>query len=174
MEGDEELPEGEKGEIVIIGNTVSKGYYKNKAENQRAFFRYFFNDKSVMAYRTGDKGYFKDGWLFYCGRIDLQIKLHGYRMEIEDVEKNLMKVQGVDKAVVVPVFDVEGSKIKYLKAYCIYNQIVEDVARLQKKVKEEMSEFVPDYMIPRKIQFVDEIPVTINGKTDRRRIQEMY
>ena len=79
MDGEEELPEGEKGEIVIIGNTVSKGY-------------------------------FKDGWLFYCGRIDLQIKLHGYRMEIEDVEKNLMKVQGVEKAVVVPIFEVGGAK----------------------------------------------------------------
>ena len=67
-----------------------------------------------------------------------------------------------------------GGKIRYLKAYCIYDQIVENTARLQKKIKEEMSAFVPDYMIPRKIQFVDEIPITANGKADRKRIQEMY
>ena len=173
MDEGEELSEGEKGEIVIIGNTVSKGYLKNEAENQRSFFWYDLDDRSVRAYRTGDKGYFKDGWLFYCGRLDLQIKLHGYRMEIEDVEKNLMKVRGVEKAVVVPVFEVGGGKIRYLKAYCIYDQLVENTAWLQKKIKKEMSEFVPDYMIPRKIQLVDEIPITANGKVDRKRIQEM-
>ena len=110
MDKDGELTEGEKGEIIIIGNTVSKGYLKNEDENQRAFFRYDLGGRSVGAYRTGDKGYFKDGWLFYCGRLDLQIKLHGYRMEIEDVEKNLMKVRGIEKAVVVPVFEVGGAK----------------------------------------------------------------
>lgn len=66
-----------------------------------------------------------------------------------------------------------GGKIRYLKAYCIYDQLVENTAWLQKKIKKEMSEFVPDYMIPRKIQLVDEIPITANGKVDRKRIQEM-
>lgn len=116
MDEGEELSEGEKGEIVIIGNTVSKGYLKNEDENQRSFFWYDLDDRSVRAYRTGDKGYFKDGWLFYCGRLDLQIKLHGYRMEIEDVEKNLMKVRGVEKAVVVPVFEVGGGQNSVFKS----------------------------------------------------------
>ncbi len=171
LDGDRELPEGEKGEIVIIGNTVSKGYFKNEKENQRAFFSYVIDGKPTPAYRTGDKGYFQDGWLFYCGRIDLQIKLHGYRMELEDVEKNLMKVEGITKAVVVPVYEEE--KVKYLKAFCIYEKEFENSHKLQKKIKEEMSEFVPEYMIPRKITFVEEIPMTANGKADRRRIQEM-
>lgn len=116
MDEGEELSEGEKGEIVIIGNTVSKGYLKNEDENQRSFFWYDLDGRSVRAYRTGDKGYFKDGWLFYCGRLDLQIKLHGYRMEIEDVEKNLMKVRGVEKAVVVPIFEVGGGQNSVFKS----------------------------------------------------------
>lgn len=172
MDGGRELPEGEKGEIVIIGNTVSKGYFKNEKENQRSFFSYIKDGKPTPAYRTGDKGYFQDGWLFYCGRIDLQVKLHGYRMELEDVEKNLMKVRGIKKAVVVPVS--ENGKVKYLQAFCIYDKVVENAHKLQKQIKEEMSEFVPDYMIPRKMKFVDEIPITANGKADRKRIQEMY
>lgn len=171
MDGSRELPEGEKGEIVIIGDTVSRGYFKNEKENQKAFFSYIHNGKPIPAYRTGDKGYFQDGWLFYCGRIDLQIKLHGYRMELEDVEKNLMKLPGIAKAVVIPVS--EGGKVKYLKAFCMYNEPVEDARKLQKKIKEEMSAFVPDYMIPRKIQFVETLPVTANGKVDRKRIQEI-
>ncbi len=169
--GMELLADEEKGEIVIIGDTLSKGYFKNEKENGRAFFQYLENGRSYRAYRTGDKGYVKEGQLFYCGRLDLQIKLHGYRMEIEDVEKNLMKVPGIRKAVVVPVD--EGGKVKYLQAVCIYRDPVSDSRKLQKLVKERLAEFVPAYMIPRKIQFVDEIPVTANGKADRKRIKEM-
>ncbi len=172
MDGDKELPLGERGEIIIIGNTVSKGYFNNPAENEKAFFTYMLDGVQTPAYRTGDKGYIQDGQLFYCGRIDLQIKLHGYRMEIEDVEKNLVKVKGVDKAVVVPIY--EDGKVKYLKAYCIYSEPIESSFQAQKTVKKLMAEFVPDYMIPRKIQFVNEIPMTPNGKADRKKIQEIY
>lgn len=170
MDGIEELPDGEKGEIVIIGNTVSAGYLNNPKENERAFFKYDLNGTLMPAYRTGDKGYIQNGQLFYCGRIDLQIKLHGYRMEIEDVEKNLVKVEHVEKAVVVPVY--EDGKVKYLKAYCIYAKPVESEFKTQKLIKQQMAEFVPDYMIPKKIRFVSEIPMTANGKADRKRIQE--
>lgn len=172
MDGMNELPEGEKGEIVIIGNTVSAGYFNNPKENERAFFTYDLNGTPTPAYRTGDKGYLQNGQLFYCGRIDLQIKLHGYRMEIEDVEKNLVKVEHVEKAVVVPVY--EDGKVKSLKAYCIYGLPVESEFKTQKLIKQQMAEFVPDYMIPKKICFVSEIPMTANGKADRKRIQEVY
>lgn len=171
MDGDRELPDEEKGEIVILGNTVSKGYFKNEKETQEAFFSYEVDGRPVPAYRTGDKGYFKDGQLFYCGRIDFQIKLHGYRIELEDVEKNLMKVQGINKAVVVPIY--ADGKVKYLKAFCIYDEAVGDTRKLQKKIKEEMSEFVPEYMIPGRIRFVEELPMTANGKVDRTKIREM-
>lgn len=171
MNGERELPEGEKGEVVIIGNTVSAGYFNNQEENEKRFFVYEQSGENIRAYRTGDKGYIRDGQLYYCGRIDLQIKLHGYRMEIEDVEENLMKVSGVEKAVVIPVYD--SGKVKYLKGYCVYDTPVENVFKIQKKIKEEMSKFVPDYMIPRKIKFVDAIPMTVNGKADRKQMQEM-
>lgn len=172
FDGMTEVPEGEKGEIVIIGNTVSAGYMNNPKENARAFFVYDEKNTAEKAYRTGDKGYYKDGQLFYCGRIDLQIKLNGYRMEIEDVEKNLMKVSDIEKAVVVPIY--EDNKVKYLKAYCVYGKEVESVFATQKAIKHEMATFVPEYMIPRKICFVPDIPMTPNGKADRKKIQEMY
>lgn len=172
MEGTRELPDGEKGEIVIVGNTVSAGYFNNPKENERAFFACKSEGDSIRAYRTGDKGYLQNGQLFYCGRIDLQIKFHGYRMEIEDIEKNLVKVENVERAVVVPVY--EEGKVKYLKAYCVYAQPVEHELKVQKQIKQQMMTFVPDYMIPRKIRFVSEIPMTANGKADRKRIQEIY
>lgn len=170
MDGMNELPDGEKGEIVIIGNTVSAGYFNNPKENQRAFFTYDLDGMPTPAYRTGDKGYLQNGQLFYCGRIDLQIKLHGYRMELEDVEKNLVKVEHVERAVVVPIY--EDGKVKYLKAFCVYAQPVESEFKTQKLVKQKLAEFVPDYMVPKKIRFVSEIPMTANGKADRKKLQE--
>lgn len=171
MDGEKTVPEGEKGEIVISGNTVSAGYFKNQKENDRAFYVTEQDGSLLRSYRTGDKGYFKDGMLFYCGRIDLQIKLHGYRMELEDVEENLMKVPEVKKAAVVPVSD--NGKVKYLKACCIYKDNIEDKRLEVKKVKAQMAKFVPDYMIPRKIIFVESIPMTNNGKVDRKKLQEI-
>lgn len=171
MDGRRELPDGEKGEVVIIGNTVSAGYFKNPQENEKKFFRYSEGGEDVPAYRTGDKGYIQDGQLFYCGRMDLQIKLHGYRMEIEDIEKNLMRVKGVEKALVVPVYDKD--KVRYLKGFCVYTEEVENTLKAQKKIKEDMAQFVPEYMVPRKIIFVEEMPMTANGKIDRKKMQEI-
>lgn len=163
-----EAADGESGEIIIIGDTVSAGYFKNPTENERAFFT---TETGERGYRTGDKGYLKDGLLFYEGRIDLQIKLHGYRMELEDVEENLMKVPNVEKAIVIPIY--EDEKVKYLKAFCIYSGENENPRATQKIIRSQMAEFVPEYMIPRKIAFIDEIPMTTNGKADRKRLKEM-
>lgn len=171
MRDGEEVPEGDSGEIVIIGNTVSAGYFKNPEESEKSFFEYNYKGTFVRGYHTGDKGYIRNGMLFYEGRLDLQIKLHGYRMELEDVEENMMKIPGIEKAVVIPIF--ENDKVKYLKAFCVYRGKVESKRKAQKDIKSMMAEFVPDYMIPKKILFIDNIPVTNNGKADRKRLQEL-
>lgn len=165
-----EVGSGESGEIIIIGDTVSAGYFKRPSENSKAFFTYDLNDCAMRAYRTGDKGFMQDGMLFYCGRIDLQIKLHGYRMEIEDVEENLVKVDGVTKAVAVPVY--QDGKVKYLHAFCIYAKDYSSKSDAARQIKKEMAKFVPEYMIPRKIDLVASIPMTANGKVDRKKIAE--
>lgn len=170
MEGDKALAEGEKGEIVIIGDTVSEGYMRRPEENAKSFFSIEKNGVMHRAYLTGDKGYYQDGMLFYCGRIDFQIKLHGYRMEIEDIEKNLMKVSNVEKAVVIPVS--KDGKVKYLQAFCVYSDGDMTSAEAVKTIKEELGKYVPDYMIPRKIKIVSFIPMTSNGKVDRKKIAE--
>lgn len=165
------LKEEEKGEIIIYGDTVSKGYFLNEELNKKFFFEKEINGKKVRAYRTGDKGYFKDKMLFYNGRIDLQVKLHGYRIEIEDVENNLMKVAGIKKVAVVP--KVKNDKVDSLTAFVIYEEEVVDRFATVQKIKKEMKEFVPEYMVPKKIVFLDEIPMTVNGKANRRKLLEL-
>ncbi|MEG2800227.1 MAG: AMP-binding protein, partial [Erysipelotrichaceae bacterium] len=113
-----EVNEGVNGEIIIIGDTVGDGYFNNVENTKKAFFRYDINGEEYAAYRTGDKGHLIDGMLYYCGRIDLQIKLNGYRIEIPDIEQNLMKLESVSNAVVLPRY--KDGKIKNLVAFVVY------------------------------------------------------
>ncbi|QHI72976.1 D-alanine--poly(phosphoribitol) ligase subunit DltA [Aminipila terrae] len=161
------VKDGEKGEIVIIGNTVSSGYYKSPELSQKAFFEEEKGSHILRGYHTGDEGYQKDGMLYYCGRMDLQVKLHGYRIEIEDIENNLLKLGEIQRAVVIPNISREG-KTKSLSAYVIYKGMISEPFNTALELKEKLKEFLPDYMIPKKFVFLDEFPITNNGKIDRK------
>lgn len=172
------LPEGEKGEIIILGDTVSTGYYGRPDLTEKSFF---VSEHCVRGYHTGDKGYLKNGMLYYCGRIDLQIKLHGYRIELEDVESNISKLPQVEHAVVVP--GIRGGKVSSLTAYIVKRPLEDNCASVSgsgsertvdelAKLRSDLKQFLPDYMIPKKIVFVDELPMTNNGKVDRKRLAQ--
>lgn len=171
MNQGKEVEDGQKGEIIIIGDTVSCGYYKNKEKSSQAFFKVTIHNQEYLAYHTGDRGYKKDGQLFYNGRMDLQIKLHGYRMELEDIEKNLLKVKHIQNVVVIPNY--VDDKVKSLTAYCVYNQQIVNKLQVVKQIKDELKTLIPEYMIPKKIIFVPQMPTTNNGKVDRRKLKEL-
>lgn len=159
------LPEGQVGEMVIAGPSVSKGYYKNGEKTAEAFTVY----QGTQAYRTGDAGLFKDGFLFYQGRMDFQIKLHGYRIELEDIDHHLNEVSYVEAAIVVPKY--QEHKVQQLVAYVVAkeHQFAKDY-QLSKAIKEELKASVMDYMIPQKYVYVTALPLTQNGKIDRKRL----
>ena len=161
-----EAQEGEKGEIIIIGNTVSTGYFKNSMMTQKVFYEEYMDGKTYRAYRTGDEGYLKEGMLYYSGRIDLQIKLHGYRIEIEDIENNILKIESVKNAVVVT--KVANGKVSSLTAFVVCDKRIEEERVAAKRLKDELRRFVPEYMIPKKIVFLDKMPMNVNGKIDRK------
>ena len=158
----ESLPEGESGEIIILGDSVSIGYRNLPEQTAKAFFE----EDGIRGYRTGDKGYLKDGYLFYQGRIDLQIKLHGYRIELEDVENNLMKLSGVERAAVIPI--EKDGKIASLTAFIIPDKMPESSFKAGQALRGEAKSFLPEYMIPKKFVFLEELPMTNNGKADRK------
>ena len=165
-DGDQEAAEGEAGEIIIKGPSVSKGYMNNPEKTAAAFFEI----DGVPAYRTGDAGRIeKDGLLLYEGRIDFQVKLHGFRIELEDIDHHLEKVSYVKQATVVPKY--QEHKVQQLVAYIVANENdFEKAYQLTKAVKEELAEGVMDYMIPQKFVYVDQLPLTPNGKIDRKRL----
>ncbi|NRD79276.1 D-alanine--poly(phosphoribitol) ligase subunit DltA [Bacillus sp. BRMEA1] len=164
-----EVPAGEKGEMIIVGPGVSKGYLGQKELTDKAFFEY----SGQQAYRTGDAGYRdEDGLLFYKGRIDFQIKLHGYRMELEEIEYHIAKSNYVKSAVVIPVY--QNEKIEYLLAAIVPSEHdFEKEYQLTSAIKKELGELIPAYMIPRKFTYHDELPITANGKMDRKKIKEL-
>jgi D-alanine--poly(phosphoribitol) ligase subunit 1 len=152
----------ERGEIIIAGPNVSPGYIGRPDLTARAFFDY----RGVRAYKTGDLGRFRDSLLFFDGRIDEQIKLSGYRIELGDVEANLRELPTVRDAVVIPV--IKSGTAQSLTAFvslAARNEISD--FKLAHNLRSQLGERLPAYMLPRKFVFLDAFPMTANGKVDR-------
>ena len=172
-EDNKNLSDGEKGEIIIVGDTVSTGYFKNEEKTRKAFDTCKIDNKEYRAYKTGDLGYIKDEQLYYCGRIDFQIKLHGYRIEIEDIENNILKHLDIKNVAVIPQYESDQITVKYLKAFIETNNKIDNNLEETIKIKDKLKEYLPNYMIPKKITFIDKIPMTNNSKIDRKALRGM-
>jgi D-alanine--poly(phosphoribitol) ligase subunit 1 len=157
-----ELSANERGEIIIAGPNVSPGYAGRADLTGRAFFEY----RDQRAYKTGDLGRFRDGLLFFEGRIDEQIKLSGYRIELGDVEVNLRALPTVRDGVVIPV--VKSGAAQSLTAFVTLTTRNETSNfQLAHNLRRQLAERLPAYMLPRKFIFLDAFPITANGKVDR-------
>ena len=156
-------PDGESGEITIIGPNVSPGYLKRADLTEKVFFI----EDGQRGYRTGDKGYAKDGLFYFQGRLDFQIKLRGHRIELGDVEAHLREVDGIVDAVVLPV-ERRGA-IDSLAAFVVTRELVGDNSfTAAQTLRKALAAKIPEYMIPRRIDFLDAFPLTENGKADRK------
>ena len=170
-EDGKDVADGEKGEIAIIGKSVSKGYFKNEQKTNEVFYYDEFNGEKHRAYKTGDMAYLVGDKIYYCGRKDFQIKLNGFRIEIEDIENNLRKVENVKNAVVLPVYKDE--KIAYLQGIVQLKE-KNELSNLKNgiRIKKDLEKFIPNYMVPRNIKIIEEFPTNINGKIDRKKLME--
>ncbi|HEX3620014.1 MAG TPA: D-alanine--poly(phosphoribitol) ligase subunit DltA [Candidatus Udaeobacter sp.] len=156
------LPANQRGEIIIAGPNVSPGYLARPELTAEAFFQY----RGQRAYRTGDLGRFHDDLLFFEGRMDEQIKLSGYRIELGDVEANFRALAVVRDAVVIPV--IKDGTAQSLTAFVVLSTR-DDASHfnLSHRLRNQLSERLPSYMLPRKFVFLDAFPMTGNGKIDR-------
>ncbi len=167
-ENGERLQGGERGEIIIAGPNVSPGYLNRPDLTERAFFQH----GSARAYRTGDWGREREGLLFFEGRMDSQVKVNGFRIELGDLEANLRALEGIADAAVLPV--EKGGGIDSLAAFIVERERTagSDFER-SARLKNRLADRLPVYMIPRKIIFLDAFPMTPNGKADRRALGEL-
>jgi D-alanine--poly(phosphoribitol) ligase subunit 1 len=156
------LPANQRGEIIIAGPNVSPGYLARPDLSADAFFQHH----GQRAYRTGDFGRFRDNLLFFEGRMDEQIKLSGYRIELGDVEENLRALATVRDAIVIPI--IKDGTPQSLAAFVLL-AARDDASHfnLSHELRKQLSERLPTYMLPRKFIFLDAFPMTPNGKVDR-------
>ncbi len=152
------------GELVIVGDNVSVGYLNNKEKNEASF--YLHNGK--RAYKTGDQGYIKNEMIYFLGRNDNQVKLNGYRIELDEISEVLQKQNNITNAVTVPL--KQGNTVKKIVSFVTLNEGELNV----EETKTNISQHLPSYMIPSEIITVKEMPVNSNYKTDKKALIEYY
>jgi D-alanine--poly(phosphoribitol) ligase subunit 1 len=169
----EPVPAGECGEIVIAGDTVARGYLGRPDLTAKAFGTDMVDGKLVRTYRTGDEGWLDaSGMLHYRGRLDLQVKMNGFRIELGEIEENLRRLPCIKAACVVP--SVKDGQIRYLVAHVVWEgERTESDFRQGLGIKEALKDVLPHYMIPRKVVFHDALPMTPNGKCDRKALARL-
>ncbi|MGI9420259.1 MAG: Pls/PosA family non-ribosomal peptide synthetase [Geminicoccaceae bacterium] len=165
---DKLAPEGEIGEIGIAGVALARGYLNREELTAKKFIPDFLNlpnNPSRKIYRTGDYGSIReDGELDFHGRIDTQIKIRGYRVELGEIEAVLMQSDEIAHTVVNP-YESEPGALE-LVAYYTRKPGAPDVSRgdITKRLKSHL----PGYMIPGYLEELPAIPMTANNKADRK------
>jgi amino acid adenylation domain-containing protein len=151
------VPAGEAGEIIFSGVCVGRGYI-NDPERTNAAFLPDPNHPGQRLYRSGDLGrWLPDGRLEFLGRRDAQVKIRGFRIEIDEIESRLAAVPGVDRVAVVVVDEPS----RQLVACYTGSAEADDLA-------DRLASTIPDYMIPSLFHRLLALPLTDNGKTDRK------
>ncbi|MHA6534788.1 amino acid adenylation domain-containing protein, partial [Paenibacillus sp. BAC0078] len=159
------VPVGVAGEMYVAGAGVTRGYLNRPELTAEKFVENPFEPSERM-YRTGDLArWLPDGNLEYMGRIDEQVKIRGYRIETGEIVHGLQQHADVKEAVVVARKDEQGEA--YLCAYVVSSGAF-DASKLRAYLKANM----PDYMVPSYLMEVERIPLTANGKVDRKALPE--
>jgi amino acid adenylation domain-containing protein len=164
------LTDGAVGEILIGGDGVSKGYLNREELTAEKFIDNTFSAiPGDKMYRTGDLGKFTTGGEILClGRIDHQVKVRGYRIELEEIEHALVKEGDVKEAVVIAREDKPGDQ--RLVGYVVLNIETpeEDINLRSARWREALFAELPEYMVPDDFVLMTAIPITPNGKIDRK------
>ena len=150
------------GEIEIVGDNVSIGYFNNITLNKDKFESKY----TKRSFKTGDYGYFENEMLFFANRKDELIKLHGFRIELEEIDKEILNDSKVKESVTIPL--KRGSEVMKLITFIISDEIlIEDL-------KKELSDMLPYYMIPSDIIQIDKFPYNVNHKIDKKELIQLY
>jgi amino acid adenylation domain-containing protein len=156
------LPDGEAGELLIGGVGVAKGYYNSPQLTAEKFIDDPFAPQRGKLYKTGDLvRRDKSGIIEFLGRIDFQVKINGQRVELAEIENNLLKIDGIRGATVLYEKSILCAFVE--KARSIEDQELLDI----------LKKHLPSYMVPSRIITVESLPLNSSGKTDRKALKEL-
>jgi amino acid adenylation domain-containing protein len=164
------VPMGVRGEIYIGGLGLARGYLKSPELNTEKFVTHPFSTKlGARLYKTGDLARYRpDGNLEFLGRIDNQIKIRGYRVELHEIEAVLCQHGSVKDAVALAPENMPA--YQRLVAYVVPNQFVAPTAS---ELRSFLNATLPDYMVPSGFVLLETLPLTPNGKVDRQMLSTL-
>ncbi|BCG24566.1 pyoverdine synthetase D [Pseudomonas tohonis] len=159
------VAQGCTGELYVGGPGLARGYLKRPALSATRFVPNPFSHDGERLYRTGDLArYRSDGVIEYIGRLDQQVKIRGFRIELGEIEAQLLAYPAIREAAVLAQGGNAGPQ---LVAYLVPGGDC-DEASLREALKAHLREHLPDYMVPAHLLFLDHLPLTTNGKLDRK------
>jgi amino acid adenylation domain-containing protein len=162
----EVLPVGARGELLIGGEGLARGYHQRPSLTAQRFVPDPFSTTGGRLYRTGDVArYHADGVIEYVGRLDHQVKIRGFRIELGEIEARLLEHPAVREAVVI---DIEVSGIKQLAAWLVPVEGAGDPDALRVELRAHLKAGLPEYMVPGHLVWLEKMPQTPNGKLDRK------
>ncbi|QQX12906.1 amino acid adenylation domain-containing protein [Bacillus altitudinis] len=158
-------PIGMVGELCLSGKGLAKGYLNRPDLTKQVFIAHPFAAGERL-YRTGDLAYFReDGLIEYAGRVDDQVKIRGHRIELTEIEANLLMHQGVKQAVLLADHDETNHTrlLAYITCDDAWKGKLDDI-------KSRLKERLPAYMLPHELIELENLPLTPNGKVDKRQL----
>ena len=161
---DQPVPPFTVANLYIGGAGLAKGYYKDKEKTEQLFRNLIIDDVSRRLYKTGDLAYYlPEGDLVHQGRTDFQVKVDGYRIELDEINFALQKHKDIIQAYCIVTSADNGNKIiAYLRSR------KKDI--FVEAIRNHLQESLPAYMLPREYRIIDEFPLTPNGKIDHKKI----
>lgn len=153
--------EGAKGELCLSGSQVTPGYWHNPDETERCYLEWVDTDGQPHRwYKTGDRVLWKEGvGFYYLDRVDRQLKIRGYRVELSEIEHVLRQAAQTDQVAVVGWPIVDSSVSSVVGFVC-------GSKRSDAEILQECASRLPQYMVPRSLQRLPQLPINTNGKTD--------
>lgn len=164
--GGQPVPVGTVGELMIAGDQLARGYFNRPELTAERFMPDPFSLKGGRLYRTGDLArYNADGVIEYVGRLDHQVKIRGFRIELGEIESCLLQMPAVREAVVIAHEAVTGTQ---LIAYVVASSSEQQQSLLRETLKAELTRQLPSYMVPGHLMVLNALPLSPNGKLDRK------
>lgn len=173
------VPYGALGEIYIGGEGLTRGYWNRPDQTASRFIPNPFKSDGSRLYKTGDLArFYEDGNLQFLGRVDNQIKIRGFRIELGEIEHALIQYPDIQDAVVVNHASSQSSLlvayyVSTLKAKQSVDLTAQEDSLDQYQLKNYLQAFLPEYMVPTAFVLLEEMPLTPNGKVDRKKLATM-
>jgi amino acid adenylation domain-containing protein len=162
------VPIGVVGELYLGGSGLARGYLNQTDLTEEKFITNPFGVGKL--YKTGDLvRYLADGDLEFIGRLDEQVKIRGFRVELGEIEQKIRACKEVESTVVLLKQKESGSQalVAYIKLYLMRESVV-DSAEVIKNIKQFLNQSLPDFMVPNVFHQLDKLPLTENGKIDKK------